>query len=254
MTREYGNAGWIGLGVPQANPTVEMEMRRLVGVEVELLTTRLTSAAATSDQRLVAYLETLPTALESYDVLAPDLFCFACTGSSYLLGAAREDEIVDAARARFGYPVLTAARAILQALGEIGATRIAVLAPYPAPLVEAGVAYWREAGLTVAEVRRLDLGSADTRRIYGLRSADALTALDEMNLAGVDAVLITGTGMPTLGALVPAARRIGRPVLSSNYCLAWAALRVLGIDIKVWDASGPTLPPPTRLQPTPSAG
>ena len=37
-----------------------------------------------------------------------------------------------------------------------------------------------------------------------------------------DAILISGTGMPTLRALAPAEERFERPVVSSNLCLAWA--------------------------------
>jgi maleate isomerase len=41
-------------------------------------------------------------------------------------------------------------------------------------------------------------------------------------------VLLTGTGMPSLRALLPleAARRV--PVLSSNLCLAWALAKITG--------------------------
>ncbi len=243
--REYGAGGWVGVGVPQANPTVEAEMRRLLPADAELLTARLTSRAPTSVERLIDYYDGLDRTLASFDVLRPDVFGFACTGSSYLVGAAREAEIVAEAEARLGCPFVTAAQAILDALVALDVRRIALLAPYPAAIVEAGLAFWRAAGLSVTQVMTIDLHSEDTRRIYGLRSADALAALEEGVLDEAEALLMSGTGMPTLAALAPAARRIGRPVLSSNYCLAWALRRALGEEAPLWSPQGgPALLPP----------
>ena len=241
MEREYGPGGWIGVGVPQANPTVEAEMRRLLPPDAELLTSRLVSRAPTSVERLIDYFDGLDRTLDSYDVLRPDVYGFACTGSSYLVGAEREAEIVAEAEARLGCPFVTAAQAILDALAALAVERVALLAPYPADIVEAGVAFWRAAGLSVVQVMTIDLGSQDTRRIYGLRSADALAALDDGVSDKAEALLMSGTGMPTLAALAPAADRIGRPVLSSNYCLAWALRRALGEDAGLWSADGPGL-------------
>ena len=239
--REYGAGGWVGVGVPQANPTVEAEMRRLMPAGAEILTARLASRAPTSVERLIDYYDRLDDTLDSYDVLRPDVFGFACTGSSYLVGAEREAEIVADAEARLGCPFVTAAQAILDALEALGVRRIGLLAPYPADIVEAGVAFWRAAGLSVVQVMAIDLGSQDTRRIYGLRSADALAALDGGVSDEAEALLMSGTGMPTLAALAPAADRIGRPVLSSNYCLAWALRRALGENAGLWSADGPGL-------------
>ncbi len=241
MEREYGPGGWVGVGVPQANPTVEAEMRRLMRPDVEILTARLVSRAPTSVQRLIDYYDGLGRTLDSYDVLRPDVFGFACTGSSYLVGAEREAEIVAGAEARLDCPFVTAAQAILEALEALGVQRVALLAPYPADIVEAGVAYWRAAGLTIVQVMTVDLGSQDTRRIYGLRSGDALAALDGGVSDDAEALLMSGTGMPTLAALAPAAGRTGRPVLSSNYCLAWALRRALGEEAALWSGDGPAL-------------
>ncbi|MDE0408559.1 MAG: hypothetical protein OXN81_11925 [Alphaproteobacteria bacterium] len=241
MEREYGPGGWVGVGVPQANPTVEAEMRRLLPPDAELLTSRLVSRAPTSVERLIDYFDGLDRTLDSYDVLLPDVYGFACTGSSYLVGAEREAEIVAEAEARLGCPFVTAAQAILDALEALEVARVALLAPYPADIVEAGVAFWQAAGLSIVQVMTIDLGSQDTRRIYGLRSADALAALDGGVSDEAEALLMSGTGMPTLAALAPAADRIGRPVLSSNYCLAWALRRALGEDAGLWSADGPGL-------------
>ncbi len=241
MEREYGPGGWVGVGVPQANPTVEAEMRRLMPADAEILTARLVSRAPTSVERLVDYYDGLDRTLDSYDVLRLDVFGFACTGSSYLVGAEREAEFVAEAEARLSCPFVTAAQAILDALAALAVERVALLAPYPADIVEAGVAFWQAAGLSIVQVMAIDLGSKDTRRIYGLRSADALAALDGGVSGQAEALLMSGTGMPTLAALAPAAAQLGRPVLSSNYCLAWALRRALGEDVGLWSADGPEL-------------
>jgi maleate isomerase len=208
---------------------------------MEMLITRLQGSAASSDQRLMDYLTNLEAYLGAYDVLKPDVFGFACTGSSYLLGAEREAEIVKAAEARFGYPVITAAQSVLASMRALGAERLAVLAPYPQNIIDASVAFWEAAGLKVTAARRIDIGSGDTRRIYGLSSGDAQAALADLPVADADAVLLSGTGMPTLAAIRELGPRMGKPLLSSNYCLAWAVLRALSDARPPWSDAGATL-------------
>jgi len=224
--RDYGARGRFGLLTPQANPTVEPEFRRLVPNDVELYTARLTSRSDGPRDRLIEYLERLPETLAQYDTLRLDAVAFACTGSSYLLGTEREREVLESAGRTIGAPVATAAGAILTTLERIRARRIFIVSPYPDWLRDAGVAYWQAAGLQIAGTASVDIGRADTRGIYELQSADAAAVLDGLDTRGADAVLLSGTGMPSL-ALLKAGHAQHPTLLSSNLCLAWRLLQHL---------------------------
>jgi maleate isomerase len=233
--RDYGERGRFGLLTPQANPTVEPEFRRLAPPDTELYVARLTSRSDDPRTRLVEYLERLPDAMIQYDTLRLDAVAFACTGSSYLLGAAREREIIAATAAAIDAPVETAAHAILQAFERMNARRIFIVSPYPAWLRDAGVAYWRAAGLEVVGTATVPTGRTDTRGIYELQGADADARLNGLDTGGADAVLLSGTGVPSLELL---RARVSRrpPTISSNLCLAWR------LHQHVRGPAGPVLP------------
>lgn len=206
-------------------------MAILLPRDVLRVTTRLTSPAAASEQRLRDYLEQLDRALSSFDTLTPDVFGFACTASSYLLGAEREAAIVAAAQARFGYPVVTAAAAIVARLRALDARRIALVSPYPPELSAAALRYWTAQWFEPVLVPGAATSGADTRGIYSLGSESARAAL---TAAGdVDAVLITGTGMPSL-PLIAGAAADRPPVLSSNLALAEVLLARIGRALPGW--------------------
>ncbi|MCZ8132888.1 MAG: hypothetical protein O9284_16565 [Steroidobacteraceae bacterium] len=230
--RDYGARGRFGLLTPQANPTVEPEFRRLMPADTELYVARLTSRSTDPRERLVEYLESLPDALAQYDTLPLAAIAFACTGSSYLLGADREsDRLATAARA-IGAPVHSSATAIREALAWLGCRSVFVVSPYPSWLRDAGVRYWQAAGFAVTGTADVPIGRADTRGIYELSSRDAARVLAGLDVRGADALLLSGTGMPSLALLGygpgadpllrPGRGTAARPVrLGSNLALAW---------------------------------
>ncbi|QNQ08610.1 aspartate racemase/maleate isomerase family protein [Sphingomonas alpina] len=232
---DYGRDGIVGIGTPQANPTVEAEMAILLPPTILRITTRLTSRAEASEDRLRDYIEQLEPALASFDTLRPQVFGFACTAASYLMAPGREAAIVAAAEARYDYPVITAAAAIAWKLHALGARRIALVSPYPAALGQAAITYWQGQGFAPVAVANAAISGTDTRGIYALGSADARASLADLGAVSADVILITGTGMPSL-SLIADPPPGTPPILSSNLALAEALLASLGQPLPDWRA------------------
>jgi maleate isomerase len=219
----------IGIATPMANPTVEPELRALFPADVNMLVTR-SVAAGDSRTRLLAYFEYLERSLESFGGLELDAFGFACTASSYLLEPGLEHRRCAELSDRFTYPVITASQAIEQALRSRGVKRLAIASPYPAWIAEACRAFWTRTGFDVVAATTAAAGMTDTRGIYALDPEQACARfvedLSRVEATGrADALLVTGTGLPTLPLLGPLGDALGLPVLSSNGCLAEACLR-----------------------------
>lgn len=221
MALEYAPNGLLAVLVPQANTTVEAEMRFLVPPDQAWIAGRLTSDKATIEDRLRDYLETYATAMAQFANAPVAAAGFACTGASYLLGRDREDALLAALEAARGHPVHTAATAIADALAALDARRIALVSPYDDKLTETCEDYWASRGFEVVRTASVWRISQDFHPIYSLESDAAGRALDTLNGTEADAVVLLGTGLPTLRPIL-ARPFVGTvPVMSSNLCLAW---------------------------------
>jgi maleate isomerase len=239
--REYGALATIGIAVPQANPIVEPEMHALMPDGVNVLTARLQGSRTDSKDRLVGYLRTLETTLGSFDTAELDAVGYACTGSSYIVGAAEDAQTMQRMQQVFGYPVISAAAAIKSALQSLGVMRIGVFAPYPHWLADLSIDYWKAEGFDVVAHAAAPVDPSDTRSVYRIRSQSVLDNVRQLPLDRAEALILTGTGMPTIRAIGEVAHALGKPVLSSNLCLAWALQHAAGI--------AHAMPPPTTLEP-----
>ncbi len=227
MTLVYAPRGLLGVLTPQANTTAEPELQILCPPGVTLLTARMTSSAPDLETRLRRYYEHLPLWIAEFANAPLGAVASACTGASYLIGAAAEDRLFDQLATELGRPVTNSALAVVAAMRALQARRIGLVSPYPAWLTAHSQAYWESRDLQVVQVVQLPTDSSAFHPIYALGSEAAEAGIAQIG-AQVDAVLLLGTGTPTLPAL---ARRpynaAGRPVLSCNLALLWHAMECL---------------------------
>lgn len=207
----------VGILTPMANWAVEAEMRHLLRADFAIA--RLVSPETDSQARLIDYGNRSAATAGQFGTMALAGIGFACTGTSYFIGADRETAIA----ASFDRPFVFAARAIRDRLIALGARSIALISPYPEALHRAGLAYFRSAGFEVSFDARVPTGSDDTRAIYALGGSEALPLIAQARASRPDAILLSGTGMPTRSMLDIAG---SPPILSSNWALA-AALDAL---------------------------
>lgn len=221
MSIEYAPTGFVGLLTPQANTAVESECAILMPPGIGCLNGRLVSPRPTIEERLLDYFETLTTSAGQFAGVPLRALGFACTGSSYLAGRDREDRLLETLSGQTGWHVTSSARAVIDALATIDARRITLVSPYPDSLTRQSVGYWESRGLVVDAVVKVgDDDAGGQHPVYRLGSDAALQAIANVP-GGADAVVLLGTGLPTLRAILATPRVHGAPLLSCTLALAW---------------------------------
>lgn len=227
MTVEYAPKGLYGVLTPQANTTVEPELAIMTPPGYAWINARITSDKPSIEARLLDYYATLPDQLRQFANAPVGCAVVATSGMSYLQGVESEDRTLAAVSAKAGYPVFTSATSSVDAMRALGAKRIALVSPYPESLNVASRAYWTARGLEIVAEASAFRETPEFHPIYSLAASQALTALDTLDGKDLDAVLMLGTGMVTLEAILQRPR-VGRaPVLSCMLATGWRCIAAL---------------------------
>ena len=227
MTVEYAPHGLIGVLTPQANTTVEPEFWVMLPPGVALINARMMSDKDSLEGRLIDYFDQLDTAVRQFHNAPIGAIALGTTGASYLAGIPRERDAVASLTKRTGVPFVTAGLAVVLALNTLKARRIGIVSPYPAPLTKTCIGYWEEHGFKVDGVVQIENRPDQFHPIYSIAAANAQQGLRELEGMGLDAIVMLGTGMPTLEPILQRPQVGGAPVMSCMLCLAWASIDVV---------------------------
>lgn len=232
----------LGLITPPSNPTVELELRALCPLACGVYSTRLPLFPGQPlEVRQVQYVEHYPRLIQSFGVLAIDAFMVGITGPSYSLTPEQDVERSRTLSAGAGgRPVIQASMAIRETLAALGADKVFLFSPYPGWLTEKSAAYWSACGFQLAGVFKV----SEEFRAYDLTTEEVLDGLAKIQVPKGAVVLMSGTGMATVDAMVRVAGAGGPVLVSSNLACAFAALKLFNLPpSEHFRAASPALVP-----------
>lgn len=226
----YGRHGLVGVLTPQANTTVEPELWCLLPSGWSMLNARLSSAGDTIEARLLDYTENFSATARGFANAPIDAIAFACTGASYLMGAGDENRLLDKWQDTHQIPCVTAARATMKCLRQLGASSIALLSPYPESLRSVSIRYWKSCGFDVVACAGPTLDSDSFHPIYTMDNDSIYASYQRLSESGADVVVMLGTGMPSLRALCKGYEQGLQQAISCNLALAWDTVNSVSGD------------------------
>ena len=199
MSLEYAPRGLVGMLTPQANTTVEPEFNLLWPPGVAMINARLMSdKASMSAARLVDYFDNYGASLRQF-ANAPVVSSERPAPARCICRARARGRAVADIDARSGHPFMTAALAVVDALTALEG------AP-PGPRVALSRRCSMPRALPIGKVMASKSRRSPTRSTTKARfirstawaaraAAQALSTLEQTPL---DAIIMLGTGMPTL--------------------------------------------------------
>ncbi len=218
----------IGLIVLSADESLERDLRDLVPLSANLLTSRVPSGDEVTEETLGAMAEALPAAArllpqaQRFDVVG-----YGCTSGAAVIGRAQVARLIAGAVPTGA--VTDPVSALVAASSALGIRRLAILSPYIAAVSDRlRVALLSEGIETPLFGTFNEAAEEKVVRIapHSIRAAGE----DLMRSGGADALFLSCTNLRTLGVIAPLEEALGLPVLSSNQVLAWHMLRLAGID------------------------
>jgi maleate isomerase len=222
--------GWrarLGFLVPPGNPTTEPEMIALTPPGVSVHFTRMVAHGVTGsldgqEERNRTQIAHLDDNIALLAMVKPKVIVLAHTATSYTLGKAGEQALVQRVEASTGIRFITAFGSVIAALQHLGVRRIAVGTPYSAEATLQCKANLEAYGLEVTHAANLQ----GVSNIYDETAERAYQLARSVDRPDAQAIFISGVGMPTLATLEALERDLGKPVVSSASAMMWNALRI----------------------------
>ena len=227
--------------VPGSNTNAEPDCLLLAPTGVTIHTTRSggydVEAIPDSDEMRRFARQALDQQLQLLVDGRVELIAYACTSATLADGPGFDQAFCDEITAKTGLPAVTTAGALVEAMRDLGARRVAFTSPYVAQLADEAVDFIQQCGIEV-------VNQVGFEKELSSLEQNALTPQDayQMGLKAdhpqADLLVIACTDYRALEAVPALEQALGKPVVTSNSALMYACLKRLEVDMSDIEVGG----------------
>ena len=210
----------IGLMVPANNTTMEREILAWLPKGSSCRTLRIPRGEGLLTRETVPAYKAAALELArqfAHDEL--DAVVYGCTAAGFIYGPAGDAELAAQLEEVTGKPVVTTARAMVDALEHSGATKVAVVTPYQKAVNEQLTRFLAESEIHVCKLN--SFGAANVEELGRISAEEVAQRARETITPQSQALFIACSQLPTHAIVEPLRREFGRPVWSSIQASAW---------------------------------
>ena len=226
QTAQPGVAMKVGLMVPANNTTMERELAAWLPEGSTVTTVKIPRGEGMLTRDTIpAYRDrAIALAREHFSGGGVELIAYGCTAAGFLSGPAGDAELARQLGEATSLPVVTTARAMVNALQHDRARKVAVVTPYGEEVNAQLAAFLESADIGV--VRLASLNAPDVTALGRITANEVRTLARKTMGADCDALFIGCSQLPTHAILAGLAVEFNRPAWSSISATAWDAVRL----------------------------
>jgi len=227
--------------VPGSNTNAEPDFLLLAPTGVTIHTTRSggydVEAIPDSDEMRRFARQVLDQQLQLLVDGRVELIAYACTSATLADGPEFDQAFCDDITTKTGLPAVTTAGALIEAIRDLGARRVAFTSPYVQQLADEAIDFIEQCGIEVVNQTGFE------KQLSSLEQ-NALTPQDayQMGLQAdhpqAEAMVIACTDYRALEAVPALEQALGKPVITSNSALMYACCKRLEVGMGEIEAGG----------------
>jgi maleate isomerase/arylmalonate decarboxylase len=231
MSHSRGRARF-GVLVPFTNSNLEPDMVLLRPHGVSLHVARMggydADALPDADQMHGLGAASLDEPLRLLQGVRTDVILYGCTSATLTHGPEFDRALSARIKEQSGSETVTAAGALVHALGTLQVTRIGFASPYVAAINDMALAFLAATG--VRAVARGEVQEALDNTGQGALSPEAVFQLGlSADHSDAEAIVLSCTDMRSVEVIARLEEAVGKPVISSNQAMVFQAKQLAGL-------------------------